>query len=225
MALPVVTLLLALVLAAGAVAMRGAQQQIRAARQARAYAEAFEAAQAALRDAEADIERGTRAFLFGRSESSPFAPGVCGRSGVLLGLCQGAPGSPPIWLVAGLDDVAAHAPGVPFGTFTGRRWPDTLREPPPRYVIEALPDIVMGAGTRPIRYLYRITAAGHGAGRDAAVYLQVVYRKRPADGDADTLPIPAGRLSWREIVTWQEMRAAATSGTQISQLKPTEDAI
>lgn len=100
---------------------------------------AFRAAEAALRDAEADLMAATRGTSQ-RLAAWP-APGTCG-DGPQRGICM-AGGNPPVWH-AWFDNRgdAGDGIGVPLGTFTGAALP-------------ALPDDVIGANRLP-RYLIEI---------------------------------------------------------------------
>lgn len=215
MALVVTLLTLAGMMMLGMSALRVVQLSTRIAHAERERTHAFYAAEAALADAERDIAFGSRAALFATSPAMPrrlaeraresFVPGVCQRGGMRQGLCQSAPGQPSVWLTVDFDDVTASAASVAYGTFTGARLSVARL---PRYVIEALPAVARARGAAPLDALYRITAAGYGPTLRQPVILQSVYRLARPDGEGATVEqLPAGRLSWREITTWDEMRA------------------
>ncbi|TAM16814.1 MAG: hypothetical protein EPN65_13195 [Pandoraea sp.] len=209
----------------GMSALRVVQLSTRIAHAERERTHAFYAAEAALADAQRDIVHGSRATLFAQPPASapvavartdaaytrePFVPGICQRNGTRQGLCQSAPGQPPIWLTINFDDDSVTAPSVAHGTFTGARLPVARL---PRYVIEALPAIPRAPDETSLDGLYRITAAGYGPTLRQPVILQSVYRRArpaaPSEAGSATQRPPTGRLSWREITTWDEMRADA----------------
>lgn len=150
---------------------------------------ATEAAEAALADAEYDIERSpnpsrSRSHIFANDRADGFTDG-CG-SGIAneyLGLCSHAPeGAPPVWMNVDFFDGSAQAKSVPYGHFTGQTFQTgagTLPSKPPRYIIELLPYIRAGEDVtgESRTYLYRITAIGFGTRDTTQVVLQAVYRK------------------------------------------------
>lgn len=197
--------LIVIVLMIGVSAARAAFSAEKSARIERDRLVAFAAAEAALLDAQMDIEAGTRAALFDGSGNG-FAEG-CRSAGASRGLCKAAgPSEPPAWQAAALDEDDA----AEFGEFTGALMPtaapgQSLRLP--RYVIEPLPappSATAGA-------LYRITAIGFGTREGTLVVLQAVHHKAavatPGHGGP---PLPPGRLAWREIANWPELHDAAT---------------
>ena len=148
---------------------------------------AFQAAEAALIDAEFDI-RGPNTFAnqrvatFVTGNSVGFADG-CG-TGVSQGLClPTATGQRPVWYASTVDftDETSSAKTVKFGEFTGRTLstgtsgirPEIL----PRYIIEIIPDTTPGlnASTKPT--LYRVTAMGFGPRKSTQAVLQMIFRK------------------------------------------------
>lgn len=174
-----------MVLMLGVSAARAALDAEKSARSERDRHVAFEAAEAALADAERDIEGGAdpaspRAALFEQGSAVGFVPG-CGRddNSPGLGLCLyvPAPGR-PAWLEAAL---LGGQGAVTYGRFTGARMPagaDTLPARLPRYLIELLPFARAGesASVRAGNF-YRITAVGFGAREHTRVVLQSYYRK------------------------------------------------
>lgn len=174
------------------VAASAAQMALSAEKSARAERDrhiAFQSAEAALADAERDIEAGdpasARAALFAAGSALGFVDG-CGRrqADINLGLCMRAePPAAPAWQLAPLADADVDAStAVPYGKFTGARMPagaGTLPSRPPRYLIELVPFPRAGedAGT-PSANFYRITAIGFGARPATQVVLQSYYRKR-----------------------------------------------
>jgi len=151
---------------------------------------AFQAAEAALIDAELDIEKSpdpakSRSDLFSESGQDAFIEGCgAGADNVSLGLCVWpAQGSVPSWLAIDFLDAAPATSGtVPYGRFTGKTLPigeGALPARLPRYVIESLVynkpgEAAEGAGKT---HFYRITAIGFGARDTTRVVLQTFYRK------------------------------------------------
>lgn len=164
---------------------RTAFGSVASARQERDRALAHAMAQAALRDAEADIgaaasSSSARAAHFAGAASSAFVAG-CGRGADDLGLCLPAPAAaPPVWQA--LDLAAADAPAlVPYGRFSGALFAagsGILPARLPAYLIEKLAAPAgagMAAGS-PAAW-YRITAIGFGTRATTQVVLQALYRK------------------------------------------------
>lgn len=189
-ALIVTLLMLIAVLMLGTSAAQIALQDEKVGRNDRDREIAFQAAEAALRDAELDIEHSpdrarSRSAMFAHDSAFGF-PGedgpVCeaGEDNRFLGLC-GGDSRVPAWLSVDFDSVSpGTTQSVPFGKFTGQRLqvgggylPSRL----PRYVIELLPYSRPGESADRPSYLYRITAVGYGARHDTQVVLQTVYRK------------------------------------------------
>lgn len=188
------------VLLTGIASTRFALQDARAAEHERDRVLALQMAQAALADAERDIEGGA-APASGRA-----AAFVEGRADAFAGDCRG--GTPYQGLCAHQADAGELAatlleddgPAVPFGAFTGRHVPDGeagLPREAPRYLIELLPPVEG-------ELLYRITARGAGSLPGTAAALQAYYRK-PPDG------APGRRIGWRELGNWGELAAAAAA--------------
>ncbi len=148
---------------------------------------AFQAAEAALRDAWADIDSGLRVPLFDGAPSGFDA----GCANVALpadaaaaatnrrGLCVPNEASDPrqMW-----QDVDLATRAVPFGTFTSRPW-DNSQTPAPVYLVESLPFDCVGCGVQstssePDQLAFRVTAVGYGpAGSNIEVALQSYYVK------------------------------------------------
>jgi type IV pilus assembly protein PilX len=231
--LSALSLLLAVLIVAVSAA-RSAASGEKAARQERDRHIALQAAEAALGDAERDIEGGADpayARAAAIADGSGFVDG-CGTDGVNRGLCTRAASAPaPAWQAA--DLAADDGPAVAYGSFTGAAMPvgsGVLPARLPRYIIELMP---LG-GSQAGRF-YRITAAGFGSRATTLVVVQSFYRKAPAGTAApgpgegspgtpeeqsvsETAPpqLPAGRISWREVVNWQDLHdlAADEHGTQ-----------
>ncbi|MHA6821506.1 pilus assembly PilX family protein [Ralstonia pseudosolanacearum] len=162
---------------------------------------AFQAAEAALRDAERDIENAgavstSRSSQFTRIDGNRNFPGSgCLTGGPenpietrLRGLC-GTDETNPIWNNVSWKDSGSDSQTVGYGDFTGQSFPigqGVLPSQRPRYIIEALQDKTMGvdAGytggsskTDGTPYIFRITAVGWGPYGSAPVMVQSYYRK------------------------------------------------
>lgn len=176
----------------GISATRHAANAERAARGERDRAIAFQAAEAALADAESDIEGrpGQSAARARQFEEGAGFPASCG-AGVRspeAGLCAGPVGSGvPAWQRVGLAD-SADLRAVPYGTFSGRSLPVGRGALPvrlPRYLIESLPYVQPGADAGSGRArVFRITAIGFGANETTQVVLQSYYLKPALEGGA-----------------------------------------
>lgn len=158
----------------------------RATRNERDYQIALQSAEAALADAELDID-GTAGPERARGEvfddpTLRFSPDCTGADHRLRGLCEG--GEPTAWLRVDFDDFSAAAPTVAFGEYTGRRFQSGAGSLPvqmPRYIIERLPLKTPGkdASTAARSSVYRITAVGFGPTAATSVMLQSYYRRVP----------------------------------------------
>jgi type IV pilus assembly protein PilX len=177
---------LMLLMIIGMSAVRVAVSAERAARGDRDRQIALQGAEAALEDAEHDIEGGSnpasaRAALFASGSSEGFAEG-CGAaaSDPAVGLCLRLPEpAAPAWQRAALANDAAGT--VQYGPFTGARMPvgkGSLPSKLPRYIIELMPYARAGhdASARTGNF-YRITAIGFGANVGTCVVLQSYYLK------------------------------------------------
>lgn len=171
----------------GVSAARSALNAEKASRAERDRHIAFQAAEAALGDAERDIEGGAdpdsaRAKLFAAGSAVGFMPG-CGRE-LSAGLCaRTAAPAVPAWQSAQLAE-----DGVEYGRFTGASMPSgkgTLPAKPPRYIIELIPFARAGddAGSRTGNF-YRITALGFGSRETTQVVLQSFYLKAAGEGES-----------------------------------------
>ncbi len=144
---------------------------------------AFQAAEAALIDAELDIQgpntfASQRMSLFEPKNKVNFVAG-CG-TGTQQGMCApAAAGAKPIWYQVDFTDEAVNAQTVKLGQFTGRAFDVGTKgirpEIAPRYIVEVIPDSTPAA--RPGDVLYRITAMGFGPRKETQVVLQIVFRK------------------------------------------------
>lgn len=181
---------------------------------------AYEAAEAALRDAERDIAAGTdpaRAAQFTAAGAGGFVDG-CGRGGVSRGLCRTT--SPPAWQALDLAEPGNPAL-VPYGYFTGGSLASgkgLLPARPPAYLIEHIAP--PGAGPS-LGSFYRLTAIGFGSNASIRVVLQSVYRKpKPAppggappgtgDPSGDAAPGGTGPPDTEGVPGWPGSQGPAT---------------
>lgn len=178
-------LLSAIMLASVAAAMLATEGE-RGARLERDRQIAFQAAEAALADAELDLEGGALALgrpaAFTESAIRSFSP-ACGAGDANLqqGLCLASEDSAS-WAQVDLADAAASsARTVAYGRFTGRAFPAHAGPLPrrlPRYLIEALPQHQAGAAAdQGQAWVFRITAIGFGLQPPMTVVLQSYYRR------------------------------------------------
>jgi type IV pilus assembly protein PilX len=168
---------------------RIALQEEKASRKDRDRQIAFQAAEAALMDAELDIENSpsaaaSRSALFAPGRTDGFIPGCGAQSSKLYwGLCTRAPeGAPPLWQAIDFLDDSANARSVPYGHFTGHTLQTGVGILParaPRYLIELILYNKAGeeATAADRTYFYRVTAIGFGARESTQVVLQTFYRK------------------------------------------------
>lgn len=188
--LVIALLMLVAVVLLGVSAAQTALQGEKASRNDRDRQIAFQAAEAALMDAEMDIEHSpdaarTRSAIFSRRKAEGFVDGCGGgEANVFLGLCtRAAEGAAPAWLAVDFNQTApATARSVPYGKFTGQTFQagqGSLPVRQPRYIIELMtynkPGESAAIGER--TYFYRITAAGYGMRETTRVVLQTFYRK------------------------------------------------
>ncbi|WP_241672966.1 pilus assembly PilX family protein [Lacisediminimonas profundi] len=189
LALVICLVLLAAVMIFGAAAANIATEGEKGARAERDRQLAFHAAQAALRDAELDIEASpdparSRSIAFAQPGPATFIAGCgAGDDNLAQGLCQPADAGIPVWAsVDLLDQGRATARTVAYGRFTGRTLATGLASLParlPRYIIELLPYRLPGAAAdgEGDSWLFRITAIGFGANPSTHVVLQSHYRR------------------------------------------------
>ncbi|MFZ5486613.1 MAG: pilus assembly PilX family protein [Pseudomonadota bacterium] len=150
---------------------------------------AWQAAEAALIDAEFDIEglpttsTHLRSSIFnsGSTDISKFIDS-CGNSGDSIGLCSLNASGKPAWLTVDFTDAGSNAHTAAFGTYTDRAFPAGSKgiQPAqaPRYVIEPIPDpaVARTQGPTGMKYVYRVTSMGFGPRTDIQVALQMIYR-------------------------------------------------
>jgi type IV pilus assembly protein PilX len=169
---------------------------------------AFQAAEAALMDAQKDIETSFRQTLFAQGGGEGFSD-ACDSKGVelYLGLCKPAdPQGVPVWGEIDFLD-AEKSRSVPYGRFTGQQFQagaGLVPAMPPRYIIEQLSHVETESA--PATVFYRITALGFGMRGSTQVMLQVFYR--PDERENIVSSVPKGRFGWREISNWREARHA-----------------
>ena len=138
---------------------------------------AWQAAEAALVDAELDMSN-FRTAVFDNKSQNQFVVG-CGTSGQTIGLCaQDLSVKKPAWLIVDFTATGNSAPTAEFGAFTTRGFAAgaTGIQPAkaPRYVIELVPDPV-GDKSNP-SFMYRVTSMGFGPREDIQGVLQMIYR-------------------------------------------------
>lgn len=166
-------------------------EEDKASRNDRDHQIAFQAAEAALIDAELDIENSpdkekSRSHIFSKKSALGFPDD--GEAGcrtddtIYLGLCRHSIGvTKAAWLTANfLNDSPSVVDTVPYGKFTGKTLQigkGTLPGKPPRYVIELLVFNQSGENADQVSYFYRVTAMGFGARDSSQVVLQTFYRK------------------------------------------------
>lgn len=190
----IVLIILAILSLLGVAATQVTLQTERSSRYDRDWQIAYQAAEAALLDAEFDI-RGpnvspaNRVSLFAPDAKLGFDDG-CG-SGELAGLCVPVNVGKPVWYTVDFLDNSGGARTVEFGRFTGRTLDvgATGVRPAraPRYIIEVIDDPTpgdlasdvrnQGGGAPARKVLYRVTAIGFGPREDTQAVLQMYYRK------------------------------------------------
>jgi type IV pilus assembly protein PilX len=147
---------------------------------------AWEAAEAALLDAENDIfgpaTSSRRSTFTPVTDMQAFVDG-CGTDGNSRGLCAPAIRGRPVWLTAVFDfsNSSSHAPSTAYGTFTGRIFAagsiGIQPVQPPRYVIEPIRDPAdRDLGSPSPMFIYRVTAMGFGPRKDIQAVVQMIYR-------------------------------------------------
>ena len=195
-ALPIALLMLVILLMLGVATARLGLHSEKIGRNRYARQIAWQAAEAALLDAEYDIGNpgAPRHALFDRGQ---YPDGEI-PSGLYF-----PTGNPqvPRWKGLGTKN---NRLGVDYGSFTAhvmQTGTGLLSARPPRYLIEILPRLVnQPEEDRSMRY--RISAVGFGPDPRTAIMLQSIYRRAPSVAQADksgTISKPSKRLSWREI--------------------------
>lgn len=202
MSLIVILLLLVIVSMLGVASMQIAGMGEHGARNDRDMQLALQSAEAALIDAEVDIQgtktiQGTRTAAF-KAGNAPFPSDKCGENGTAKGLCalETDTSKPAVWLTA---DYEGGTNVASFGEFTNRSYQDANTSAgigvqpalKPRYVIENVSDLsavrsgmvtgqyasaVPEGGTATGEQLYRVTAMGFGPRSTTQTVLQTLYR-------------------------------------------------
>ncbi|WP_332107444.1 pilus assembly PilX family protein [Variovorax sp. PBL-H6] len=150
---------------------------------------AWQAAEAALQDAEFDIHGPgvtSRSAMLGSMPNPLDFVQDCGKAsdGVKrVGLCALVQTGKPAWQTVNFTATDASARTVKFGTFTARDFASgggtlTGVQPfqAPRYVIEPIPDPDNRNLSLSNAYIYRITAMGFGPRQDIQAVTQIIYR-------------------------------------------------
>lgn len=184
----VVMLILIIVSILGVSGIQIAMMGERGTRNDRDQQVAWQGAEAALVDAEFDIEglpaastsKRNTLFKSGATDIMKFESG-CGTTGQSRGLCALIEGATkPAWLNVDFTATDNAAPTVAFGTFTGRQFPagDKGIQPAraPRYIIEAIQDPKSSRTSPQARYVYRVTAMGFGPSVQTQSVVQIIYR-------------------------------------------------
>jgi type IV pilus assembly protein PilX len=179
-----VLMILTVVSIAGVAGVQISMLGERSARSDRDSQIAWQAAEAALVDAENDIfgpGTSTRRAVFGDTRDvSSFLPG-CGNSGNSKGLCALVSSGKPAWLTVDFEVFSGTAATAAYGDFTGRSLQSGSGIQPaqrPRYVIEPIrdPDDRDLSSPAPLN-VYRVTAIGFGPRVESQTVLQMIYRK------------------------------------------------
>ena len=196
----VVLLLLVVATVLGVGAAQVSLVNERSARNDRDTEVAFQAAEAALADAETDVlgpneDPRQRLCLFNRQDATAFVAG-CGSDGEQQGLCAPAePGVDPAWM--SLDLSAGSGKSVAYGTFTGQTYfsgdaatgsrAGALPARAPRYIVEAVRSrggwqagVLQSASAQGASYVFRVTAIGYGMRDETQVVLQTTLYKPAA---------------------------------------------
>lgn len=184
----VALIMLIAVLLLGLSGTRIALQSEKAARNDRDRQVALQAAEAALMDAELDIEGSpdaarSRSAIFGPERAEGFSADCAASASRYLGLCLHAPdGARPAWQMVDFLDDSFTGRSVAYGRFTGQSFQTGTGMLParlPRYIIELMSYNKAGeaADLGGLTYFYRVTAIGFGARESTQVVLQTFYRK------------------------------------------------
>lgn len=196
----VVLLLLVVATVLGVGAAQVSLVNERSARNDRDAEVAFQAAEAALVDAEIDVlgpneDPRQRLCLFNRQDATAFVAG-CGGAGEQQGLCTpGEPDTDPAWMATDLS--AESGRSVVYGTFTGQSYFSSdaatgsrvgaLPARAPRYIVEAVrsrggwqANVLQSASAQGASYIFRVTAIGYGMRDETQVVLQTTLHKPAA---------------------------------------------
>ena len=146
---------------------------------------AWQAAEAALIDAEFDIfgpgnPNPARRKIFSdqTNDDAIFTEG-CGTGGNNIGLCKLVNTGKPAWLTVDFTAEGNSAPTTKLGQYTGRSFSfgssGIQPSKPPRYVIEPIED--PESPTKSKTYVYRVTAMGFGPRAETQAVIQMIFRK------------------------------------------------
>lgn len=196
-----VMLILIVVSALGIGAVQISIMAERSARNDRDMQVAWQATEAALMDAQFEIQGdgngkgGSRSAVFGNVPVVGMFSDNCGTTGTERGLCSvsavpvpGAPARKPVWLRASFT--SSTTPSVEFGTFTGATYPNNANNVnvggvrsarAPRYLIELMADYDAGRqaldkSEQTPNYMYRITSIGFGPHERIQAVAQMLLR-------------------------------------------------
>ncbi|HJV85877.1 MAG TPA: PilX N-terminal domain-containing pilus assembly protein [Noviherbaspirillum sp.] len=206
----VTLLMLTVVMMMGISAANIALHSEKASRNDRDRQIAFQAAEAALVDAELDIQgspdvRTTRSVLFDGRQVEGFTKECgLGHADLYLGLCTSDGHAVPVWQAVDFMESGSQSRSVPYGYFTGQDFQAAEGSLParlPRYIVEwiPMPDAAQDPNDMDVIHLYRITAVGFGVRDTTQVALQTYYRKNLRNQNQ------SGRLGWREMANWGEL--------------------
>ena len=185
--LMVVLILLIIVSLLGVGGIQLATMGERGARNDRDQQIAWQAAEAALMDAEMDLDpnsmgTGSRRATFGPTTDASAFVLNCGSSNTNRGLCAENATGKPAWLTVDFLNTSSPKTAA-WGDFTSRgtTYPSgggLKSYQPPRYVIEAVKDPaeVQTKGLIESRYVFRVTAMGFGPRQDIQAVMQMIYR-------------------------------------------------
>jgi type IV pilus assembly protein PilX len=172
----------------------------RSARNDRDTEVAFQAAEAALVDAETDV-LGPNDSTHGSASAFSIAPDAtafvagCGGDGEQQGLCAPAePGADPAWMSVDFRPGAASrsptapSPARPTSAATPPPAATPARcRPAPRYIVEAVrsrgswqANVLQSASAQDASYIFRVTAIGYGMREETQVVLQTTLYKPAA---------------------------------------------
>ncbi len=143
---------------------------------------AWQASEAALLDAQLDIDGpdGTSARKNGITDGTSAFVAGCGTDTDVKGLCALSLTGKPAWLTVNMTDATRTAE---LGLYTtgsfasGTTGPQSIQKP--RYVIEPIPDpgATRDRSAAPSTFLYRVTSMGFGPRKDIQAVTQMTYRK------------------------------------------------
>ena len=182
-------IILVVVMGIGVIAVQITTQGEKSTRNDRNFQVAWQAAEAALVDAEFDIRgpgTSTRKNTFKSTNVNNFVQGCGAAGGATWGLCTAVTSGKPAWL--DVDFSASNSKSVPFGQFTSRNFESgdaglKLGLKPvraPRYLIESIHDIApLGDASYGAvqKYVYRVSAMGYGPSDNIEAMTQILFRK------------------------------------------------